>query len=362
MSADDSAPEKPLPSRGGPAEFFALKCREADARRRAFTSAQSGFDEFALGLAALRDGTQMANAEAGRETALVLLAAAARLLVRAAVLRELGGAADAPLADAPLADAPLADAPLADAPLADAPLADAPLADAWASAARLAAWPRAKNAVGDAGLRAVERVVTSGDVERHLAKLTPSERDALIVTLRAFTRHVAAPLEDDASAVSRVVWARRRRIGFAALAVVVAGAIPVALLLRAPDLALHAHVAVSDSEPLFPVDPKAVVDGDRTNIGFHASNKPGTTLTVDLGAVKELHRIDVYNRADCCQERVTPLSIQLSIDGKAYLTLARTERVFEKWSTPALPGMKARYVRFKHESAQYFHLSEVEVY
>ncbi|HEX4341518.1 MAG TPA: discoidin domain-containing protein [Polyangiaceae bacterium] len=337
MSADDSAPEKPLPSRGGPAEFFALKCREADARRRAFTSAQSGFDEFALGLAALRDGTQMANAEAGRETALVLLAAAARLLVRAAVLRELGGAADAPLADAPLADA-------------------------WASAARLAAWPRAKNAVGDAGLRAVERVVTSGDVERHLAKLTPSERDALIVTLRAFTRHVAAPLEDDASAVSRVVWARRRRIGFAALAVVVAGAIPVALLLRAPDLALHAHVAVSDSEPLFPVDPKAVVDGDRTNIGFHASNKPGTTLTVDLGAVKELHRIDVYNRADCCQERVTPLSIQLSIDGKAYLTLARTERVFEKWSTPALPGMKARYVRFKHESAQYFHLSEVEVY
>jgi hypothetical protein len=333
MAAARSKPEPPKPgATTGPSEFFLLRRREAEARQRVYVSGDPGFGAFELGLAALRDGNQMASAQAGREAALVLLRAAVKLLVRATVLRELRVPDDT-----------------------------AP-AELWALAAKLPVWPTATRAVGDAALQRVAKAVTDADGERYLSELSSSEQDALIDGLSTFGKLVAAPLEDDANAVRRVVFARRLRLACLLVAIGVAVVAAVGILVKSSNRALHAKVTVTENEPSLAIDPKQLVDGDRTNLGFHTSARRNATVIIDLGAVKSIHRIDVYNRADCCQERVTPLSVQVSSDGESYRRLARTERVFERWTIPAPAGMTARYVRLTHESAQYFHLSEVEVY
>ncbi|HEX3597694.1 MAG TPA: discoidin domain-containing protein [Polyangiaceae bacterium] len=325
-SAGSSAPATP-----GPLEFFRLSRREAEARQRAYSSADPGFREYELGLASLRDGSQMAGAEAGRDTGLVLLRAAVRLLVCATVLRERRA------------------------------LGDAPFSEIWGAAAKLPVFSRAKSAAGDA-VNAVEAAVVNEDGERTLAMSSATERDALAVALEVFGKHLAAPLEDDATAVRRVGYARWTRVAVAGAILVVAGISVLASLLKRPNLALHAGVTLNDSDPNFNVDPARVVDGDRSNLGFHSAQKANATLTIDLGAVKSVHHIDIYNRSDCCQERAVPLEAEVSVDGSKYRSMAQMKYPFEFWSAPLPGGTKARYVRLVHTSALYFHLAEVEVY
>jgi hypothetical protein len=85
-------------------------------------------------------------------------------------------------------------------------------------------------------------------------------------------------------------------------------------------------------------------------------------MTIDLGEVKTLHRVDVYNRIDCCQERSVPLVLQVSTDGKDYRTVSRMPRKFDLWSVPMPSRTTGRFVRLLHEEANFSHLSEVEVY
>src|SRR5580765_3257743 len=82
------APERSsAPTSNRLVELFLLKKQLAAAARVGFSSSEPGFREFELGLAALRDGNQMASSEGGRDPALLLLRSAIRLLVRALVLR-----------------------------------------------------------------------------------------------------------------------------------------------------------------------------------------------------------------------------------------------------------------------------------
>jgi hypothetical protein len=57
-----------------------------------------------------------------------------------------------------------------------------------------------------------------------------------------------------------------------------------------------------------------------------------------------------------------PLSVELSVDGKAFHSIARDEKLFDEWTVHVPEGAKARYVRLVHGSALYFHLAEIEVY
>ena len=57
-----------------------------------------------------------------------------------------------------------------------------------------------------------------------------------------------------------------------------------------------------------------------------------------------------------------PLSVQVSVDGEAYTAVARREHIFQTWSAKLPSGTSARFVRIVHESPDFFHLSEVEVF
>jgi hypothetical protein len=302
--------------------------RLSAARRNTFTAADPGFSSFELGVWALKDAQQLGNSQAGEGSALLLYRSAIRLLVRASLLRR-----------------------------REITALDPPWAEVWARAAELSGWPGATPS-----REWLERGVISDGGEAYLAALTAVDRERALVAMRAVAESLAMPLAEAAFGLRRLLWVRRV---WWSLALLVGGALvwgAVAAVARRPNLALHRPVSVSDRDPVFGVDPQQVVDGDRSNLGFHTSSRANTTLTIDLGAVKSLTRAVVFNRADCCQERAGPLSLQLSTDGSAYETMGRRTDAFLEWSVPFAAGTKARYVRVVHESKDIFHLSEVEVY
>jgi hypothetical protein len=310
------------------AEFFSLRSRKAVALARSYTRTEPGFAEFQLGIRALRDGLQTGYAHQGTETGLLVVRSATRLLVRAAALR--GG------------------------PL---PLG-ANWADVWAFAKRQPTWSALAALPEPDAARLSAILEDSG--ESAVATLAPAERRSALAAMSAHARRVAAPLEYDALALRHVT--RQRWLRMALVATAVGALLGLSHLARRPNLALHRPVVASDSDPTFGVDPQRVVDGDRSNLGFHTTDRADAMITIDLGTVRRITRVDVYNRADCCQERVVPLALELSDDGKDYRFVTRNDRVFDLWRVRLPSPTMARFVRLKHETAAPFHLSEVEVY
>ncbi len=294
----------------------------------AFAPTDPGFRSFELGISALKDAQQLGNSQAGGGSALLLYRSAIRLLVRVSMLRRRAIAT-----------------------------VEGPSSEVWARAAELPDWPGST-----LGGEWLERGVVDDGGEAYLATLSAVEREHALVGLRALAEHFAVPLAEAAFGARRRRSLRRMLSG---LALLVGGAVVwgvVAAATRRPNLALHRPVSVSDRDPTFGVDPEQVVDGDRSNLGFHTSSRANTTLVIDLGAVKSLSRVVVFNRADCCQERAGPLSLQLSTEGNDYETVGRQTGTFFEWTVPLPASTKARYVRVVHESKDFFHLSEVEVY
>jgi hypothetical protein len=312
-------------------DFFSMKGRLADARSRAYANSDPGFREFELGLVALKDANQLGNSTEGRDTALLLYRAAIRLLVRATLLRRTPGSADMSWPET------------------------------WSRATELPTWSAFVHSQERGEGSWLDQVVTNEQGEAYLSKLSSSERERVLVGMGRLARDLAAPLEKDATRVRRLLWTRRLLGILIALLVVVPLLLCVAIMTARPNLALHRPVVVSDRDSIFGVDPSRVVDGDRLNLGFHTSNRPNTTLTIDLGDVKPVVRVEVYNRPDF-QSRATPLTVQVGTDGSDYGTVARQTQVFQHWTVSLPAGTRARFIRLVHESSDFFHLAEVEVY
>jgi hypothetical protein len=76
-------------------------------------------------------------------------------------------------------------------------------------------------------------------------------------------------------------------------------------------------------------------------------------VTVDLGAVRKLHEVVVYNRSDCCWGLDDiPLELQVSVDNQTFTTVATTKNPFMDdfpWRV-RLRRRPARYVRIYNPS------------
>jgi len=287
-----------------------------------------GFGEIALGLSAYRDARQLAQTSAGEGSALVLYRSAIRLFAVAWLRR--GRRLTRPVA---------------------------PWTQGLSLAEGLPGWPEVAQS-----RECIERALASDDGETYLANLSSAERERALAAMHALAEQLATPLAREVFRDQRSQWERRALITLALL-----GAAGLVLWgsLRAtarPNLALNRPVSVSDQDPDFAVDPEQLVDGNRMNLGFHTTRHPRGMVTIDLGAVKPIARVDVYNRADCCQERIGPLSLDVSSDGNGYTTVARHTGLFIEWSAHLPAPTKARFVRLVHEGNDFFHLSEVEVY
>jgi hypothetical protein len=208
------------------------------------------------------------------------------------------------------------------------------------------------------------RTCFGADAEMALLKGARDPTLGLSSLLMVSAELVLAPLQAEASAL---LAARVNRIG--GLAVRVLGVFAVAGMLfwaLAPNvsstsLAFHKKVTTSSTIPAFNPDPQYLVDGDRANIGIHTECRPGQFAVIDLEKVVTIHKISVFNRADCCKERAVPLQIQLGTDGRNFVKAGEATTVFDEWDL-AVDGKQARYVKLLHPGPECFHLAEVEVH
>jgi len=187
--------------------------------------------------------------------------------------------------------------------------------------------------------------------------LAPARQQRAIELMDAACVVLLAALERGSAARGR----QRRRMAWAlAGGAVLAAWLLLALLLR-DNLALRKAVSVTSTDESAKAPAYRVVDGNRTNLGFHSKNLVDQALTIDLGGIEPVSRVDVYNRKDCCQARAVPLRLELSTDGNAFSLIERRLEPFNVWRADFAP-VPARFVRLTREGKEFFHLAEVEVY
>lgn len=110
------------------------------------------------------------------------------------------------------------------------------------------------------------------------------------------------------------------------------------------------------------------VDGVKDGTwGFHTAREANPWWDVDLGGVRALDRVVLYNRGDEFGNRNRNLAVELSADGRDFTRVFRNDALFggakdgRPLSIP-LAGARARFVRLALDGEEYLHLDEVEVF
>jgi hypothetical protein len=309
-----------------------LERPELELERRTFAASDPGFAEFELGARALADALRLSEGGASGASALVLLRTAVLSLASARRARSAAQRAS-PSPDESRWNGLLQ------------------VTDAVRVIERLSADQRAL----------LEQLLAPDFDPGQLLRLTAGERERGLIVLRRLCFALGDPLANAASAVRRRRTVRRVRAAALAGLLVFGLGWGLAKALQRPNLALHKPVLVKDADPTIDVDHAQLVDGNRTNLGFHSLARGDKSVVIDLLAPHLIRRVDVYNRMDCCQERAVPLAIEVSSDGQTFRPVAHQGRRFALWKA-SFPPVDARWVRLTQSSDQPFHLSEVEIY
>jgi hypothetical protein len=202
---------------------------------------------------------------------------------------------------------------------------------------------------------------TGADRVGVLAGLPADQRTSLARHVRELVVDLIAPLEFEATRVTRAILARWARLVTTAVLLTVL-VITLGNRLDAkthPNIALHCKVSASSLNDYGP-DPSKLVDGITDEIAFHTNGGDQQWVVIDLGEVKRFDRIVVYNRPGCCADRAVPLKIEVSNDNMSYRQIAERTESFEKWTARNLHA-EGRYVRLKNTPPNFFHLAEVEI-
>jgi hypothetical protein len=112
------------------------------------------------------------------------------------------------------------------------------------------------------------------------------------------------------------------------------------------------------------------VDG-QTNQDYFASSCTHTELQVnpwwkvDLGSIHKIYAVKVWNRADCCGERLTSLKVQTSLNNLSFYDVDELKEAGTNGGVYTFPKtFVGRYVRLvlSKPTADYLTLCEVEIY
>lgn len=129
-----------------------------------------------------------------------------------------------------------------------------------------------------------------------------------------------------------------------------------------PDLAPGRPWRVSETVPSYPGTGSMPKPEDKPrSFFFHTQEMDNPWLEIDLGSTKKISRVQVYNRLDCCLERVLPLEVRLSINGTEWETVARRRGTFTFWEARFFKA-QARYVRLTSARRTMLHLAAVSIY
>jgi F5/8 type C domain len=135
------------------------------------------------------------------------------------------------------------------------------------------------------------------------------------------------------------------------------------------------------SSMMFGGDPSRAVDGNTNgNYGAtpasvtHTDNNNHAWWEVDLGQVRQLGSVEIYNRTDCCMERLTPFMVIVSdfslldsdmtaTDTSLYPGIMRTKVNAGIQTVYTVPiNRSGRYVRIALQGQNWLSLAEVKVY
>jgi F5/8 type C domain len=93
---------------------------------------------------------------------------------------------------------------------------------------------------------------------------------------------------------------------------------------------------------------------------FHTQDEQSPWLEIDLQQNQQFSALHVFNRQDCCAERVVPLVIEVSTDHVHWREVMRKTDVFDEWK-PRFRAVSARWVRLRVAGRSLLHLYDVRV-
>jgi hypothetical protein len=163
----------------------------------------------------------------------------------------------------------------------------------------------------------------------------------------------------------RQIWTARG-LRFAVLAGTLALAISwtAGAVDEARNLALHKPVTLSARFPGTP-DPSGATDGEIVPpFQAHTTISADPWLTIDLQKVRDIGRVEIYNRADMLQGDALPLALELSNNGVDYHVVDRRTTIFteeEPWVFRSRTAA-GRYVRVHGHPGGYVVVTEIKVY
>jgi hypothetical protein len=132
------------------------------------------------------------------------------------------------------------------------------------------------------------------------------------------------------------------------------------------NIALHRPVTTSGVHPSALSPPSGLTDGviSGAPYGVHTQVGDAPWVQVDLGAIRRIDRVKIYNRGDGYLDDGLPLTLQLSENGVHFIDVDTRTASFTQvrpWVFKA-QGSSARYVRVKAARGKYVALSELEVF
>jgi len=110
------------------------------------------------------------------------------------------------------------------------------------------------------------------------------------------------------------------------------------------------------------------IDGD-TNGNYwggsvsHTLYNKGAWWTVDLGTVNNIQQIDIWNRTDCCANRLTNFTVSVlnstfnSVWSQVFSGTASTHEIFN-----VIGGINGQFVKVQLNGTNYLQLAEVQVF
>jgi hypothetical protein len=210
-------------------------------------------------------------------------------------------------------------------------------------------------------LAVFEKLLVGGD-PKALDALDPEELLVLRDDARAAVAWLTAFV--DPRSLQQVRTARYVRVAIASMAVGL-GLFLSARWVAAPrDLALHKPAIASSQWPGSP--PAAGVDNGQieASFGVHTKVEEWPWVMIDLGNLRSIREVRVYNRGDAYFDEGLPLVLEFSSDGKTWIEVARRTTPYSQ-SNPWVAtthGSPGRYVRVQVPRHGYIALSEIEVF
>ncbi|HEY5955399.1 MAG TPA: discoidin domain-containing protein [Polyangiaceae bacterium] len=211
---------------------------------------------------------------------------------------------------------------------------------------------------GDA-LALVEKFVDSPDM-LYVVELSEHERALLGQTAFALVSELVKESAIAATSVKQLQALRVYRLVLAPAAVIAMLSLLSWWFTRPVNLALNKPVQLSSSFQPEMYPPQALVNGDTTTLGIHTMHVDSPWAQVDLGSVRKIRRVVVFNRQNIPGNSV-PLQIDTSVDGKTFERFAYNPVEFLQWKAEG-PVTRARYVRLTVKRVSSLQLCEVEVY